>query len=142
MAGIECDSSAFPFVHVRFAPDNASDAEVRAFIDEQRRLLERKQRFAMLVDASRLTSSSAAQRRMYADWMRESEAPSKLYCLGMAVVMSSPIIRGAMQAVLWLFSPPVPIEVFARSDEARARIDEWLRAAGLGGTPTTARRAS
>ncbi len=131
MAGPVCDTSEFPFVFVHFPPENATDAEVRALIDEQRRILQRKQRFVMLIDSSRPTSSSSVQRRMYADWMREAEVPSRLYCAGMAVVLASPILRGAMQAVLWVFTPPMPVETFADIDDAARRCADWMRTESL-----------
>lgn len=131
MSGIECDSSAFPFVFIRFAPQNATDAEVKALIDEQRRLLGMRRRFVVLIDASRPTSSTSVHRRMYADWLKESEALSKLYCAAMVVVVANPVLRGAMQAVLWLFTPPTPIEIFGNVEEGARRTAELMRKEGL-----------
>lgn len=131
MAGPVCDTSEFPFVHVRYPPELATDAEVRAFIEEQRSIVNRKRRFVMLVDASQLANSSSVQRRMYAEWMREAEVPSRLYCVGMAVVLKNPILRGALQAVLWIFTPPTPIEAFGDLESAATRCHEWMRGESL-----------
>ncbi|MFO0692871.1 MAG: hypothetical protein U0230_26670 [Polyangiales bacterium] len=131
MAAIQMDTSAFPFVFVRFPPENANDDEVRAHIEEQRRLLGRRKKLVMLVDASKPLSSSSVQRKLYADWLKESEALSREYCVGMAVVIGSPIIRGAMQAVLWLFTPPMPVVVCSSVAEGGRVCGDWMRRAGL-----------
>lgn len=131
MPGIVSDSSAFPFVFVRYAPENATDAEVRDFIADQRRILHMKRRFILLVDATRPTSSSSTHRRMYADWMKEAEELSRLYCAGIVLVVSNPVMRGAMQAVLWFFTPPMPIVMVGTLEEAARRTTDMMRKEGM-----------
>lgn len=128
MPGIHLDTGKFPFVFIRFAPENAMDDEVRWLIGEQRKMFERRQRFVMLVDASRPTASSPVQRRMYTNWMKESEPLSERYCAGMAIVIANPVMRGALQAVLWFFTPPVPVATFGTLREAAAHTAGWMRA--------------
>lgn len=131
MPGIESDSSAFPLVYVRYAPENATDAEVRDLIADQRRILGLRQRFVLLVDASRPSSSSSVHRRMYADWMKEAEEPSKRFCAAIVLVLTNPIIRGAMQAVMWFFTPPMPIHTFGTLDEAARFASELMQKEGM-----------
>lgn len=131
MACFECDSTRFPFVLVRFVEERATDAEVRAVIETQREIMQRQERFVILVDAARATYSTSTQRRLYADWLRESEAAARRWCAGVAVVIVHPFMRAALQGVLWFFAPPVRIEVFGTIHAASARAAEWMREEGL-----------
>lgn len=127
MAGIEIATKDFPFVFIRYAPQNATNAELEGLFGELRGLLERRERFVVLVDSSKPTSTSPMQRKMYADIMKELARPAEKYCAGIAVVIGNGVIRGAMQAVLWLYTPPTPLEVFGTFGPAVHKCAEWMR---------------
>lgn len=131
MSCFECDTTRFPFVLVRFREERATDEEVRAVIDTQREIMRRQERFVIVVDASRATYSTSAQRRMYAEWLRESEAAARRHCAGVAVVIVHPFMRAALQGVLWFFTPPVRVEVFGTIRAASRRAAQWMRDEGL-----------
>ncbi len=131
MAQIEVDRSEFPFVFVRFGREPASDAEVLAFLDEMRRIQRLRQPFVLLVDAGRLQATVAKHRKMYADWVRESKETSREYCVLVALVVSNALLRGALQAVLWLVANEITIEAFATLAEAAVRTADVMREQGL-----------
>lgn len=126
MSRIEHDETSWPLVVVRFPPSASSDEDIEQHIADQRRLLSRRQRFVQIIDASHAPVISARQRKRFSEWIEESKLESKRYCLGLAAVVPNPIVRGAMQAVLWLVTPPMPVKMFARIEECAAQCQEWL----------------
>jgi hypothetical protein len=76
----------------------------------------------LLVDNTRLPPLTPMQRRRTADFLREVQPRAAAYFAGAAVVLSSPIQRGILTAVLWIFTPPYPMRAFADVREARG----WL----------------
>jgi len=126
----EYDDSAFPLVLVRPARI-VTDDQNAAFLAALARPLLRRERYAMVVDATRLDAGTAPQRRKLADWIREHRALGRLYVLGTGVVMPSPVVRGALTAVLWLQPATAPVSVTSTMAEAERWAVERLVAAGL-----------
>lgn len=131
MPCFECDTRRFPFVFLRFDAERATNDDIRELIDGQRAIMHRRERFVIIVDASRPTYSTSQQRRMYGDWLREADALSRRYCAGVAVVIVNPLMRAALHGVLWFFTPPVQVEVFGTLQGAAVRAAEWMRREGL-----------
>lgn len=131
MAEIFVDSSEFPFVYIRFPPDPSNVDEVRAFVDEQRRLVQRRERFVILVDASQMTVSVATHRKIYAEWLKEADATSGRFCVCVALVIGNAVVRGAMQAVLWVVASPFPIETFTSVAAASRHLADLMEREGL-----------
>lgn len=92
-----------------------SDQALEDFCREfEQRVLGRRMRFVSLVDTTRMTSApTARQRRALADWQIATQEVGNMYNLGIAMVVSSALIRGAMTALNWLFPPTVRTETFA-----------------------------
>src|SRR6478736_2627825 len=60
---------------------------------------------------------SADVRKLIGDWMKKNATGHT--SLGSVTIISSPIIRGALTALYWLFQPPSAQHVAANWDEAR-----------------------
>lgn len=75
----------------------------------------------MLLIARETNSPSPQQRRELAGAVLDARRTSQLR--GFALVARSPMVRGALTAVTWLLSSPVPYGAFATPGEALA----WLR---------------
>lgn len=131
MAKIEQDETCWPLVTVHFPSSETSDADIEEHITLQRALLERRRRFVQIIDASRAPVISARQRKRFSDWIKESEAMSRRYCLGLATVVPNPIVRGALQAVLWLVTPPMPVKMFGTLEECADQCLTWLADANV-----------
>lgn len=116
------DSSGFPLVRITYEGKIDDDA-FRAHLAEYAALIARKQRYALVFDATRSGAPGAAQRRMQADFIEEHRAQLSVLCAGGAFAISSPVIRGALTAILWVTSLPFPHTVVAdvKSAEAWAR---------------------
>lgn len=130
-SAIETDVSAFPIVVVRLPDRPVTDDDLRAFVADQRAMLGRRQRHAVIADASHARAISPVQRKILADWLEEAEPLNKKYTVCIAVVLDNALIRGAMTAVLWLKQPASPTKSFATLDEAAAWALEALRRANV-----------
>jgi hypothetical protein len=118
MNRLELDIQHWPIV-VTVVRNGASEEEYeRYFIEFGRKVLDREQHFTSLCDSSSLSEPpGAAQRRKIAEWeIRESERGVRLN-LGIAMVFTSRIARGALTALHWLVPPRTPTVVLATREE-------------------------
>lgn len=122
---IEFDQREFPLVVVRFAP-NVTDDGLGAYLARLTANLDRAERegrmMGLLFDATRSGMLNATQRRRQADWTRDYFIRSRRWCVGFAFVIHSKVIRGLLEAILWLSPLPSPHVVVSSEEEARA----WL----------------
>jgi hypothetical protein len=98
-------------------------------LGQYEQLFAQRQRYALLVDASRLTQSIEPKtRRIVTDWIDRHQADSLKWNVGTSVVMHSGLIRGAFTAMMWFTRPAVPLEFPATYAEALdwsvARLDD------------------
>lgn len=124
VAAITIDDSRHPLVLVTFA-GTATDAEFQSYLERMETLvLQRRETNCTILDASRAGDTPAKQRRMQAEWLKRNDALLKAYSVGTAFVITSPLVRGLLTAILWLTPMPTAHVVVASIDEAEA----WARA--------------
>ena len=80
-------------------------------------------RFCLVSDVTRARVGNAVHRRRIAQTFSRTRHLLGDRVAGQAFVMKHAMQRGALTAILWLGTPPWPIEVFAALDEAMA----WSR---------------
>lgn len=131
MSGILQDMSHWPLVIVGSGNTASTDEEIQRFIQDQKAMLARGERFVELADMTHAQMMNASQRRTLADWLKEAEGPSKRLCVGVSVVITNPLLRGGMQAVFWLASLSVPMKTAANLEEAVGHCRQWLREANV-----------
>jgi hypothetical protein len=81
----------------------------------------RKQPFALITDSSALRSVPAArERRLLADWAGRPDqlALQKQFNVGSSTIVKNAIMRGTLQALYWLWTPPAPQHAARDFDEA------------------------
>lgn len=106
MAEIERHEHLWP-LFVTVMPANASMAELKSYFAHVDTLYGRRERFATLVETSAVRSiPSAAERKFIADYQNETLDKIQQYNVFTATVVPSPLIRGSMTAIRWLFKPP------------------------------------
>ncbi len=103
-------------------PEGASEPEIAAFFGVAReRVTSATEPWAVLFDLSlRRDNTSPTRRRAVADGAMALGRDLAPLCIG--VVTPSVFLRGLATAVLWFFTPTVPLQLF--STEAASR--EWL----------------
>jgi hypothetical protein len=130
MARIEVDTTLWPLVRVTLPPV-VSDDEVSVYLDELRVLRERREPYALILDANQSSGFTAKQRQMQADYVRAGLGLSKRYMKAFAFVASSPWKRGMLTAIFWLSGTEWPHKVFSSFEQAK----DWARGLVFQDTP-------
>ncbi len=137
MSRFEYSTQYWP-LFVTITPARFGIEDVDRYIADVNRLYDRRERFATLVQTSpNTTVPGALERRRLADWQNETIESIRRYNVFTATVVRSPVVRGAMTAMHWVFRPPneqVVVDSFgvalercvAKLREARCPIPEAL----------------
>lgn len=124
------DATAWPLV-VCCQRGRLSDSEFQASMDAAASALDVAERpYVMLMDSPNADLTPTQRRRLHNTSASRAERRKRL-CKGIAIVTSSPLTRGCLTALLWLFRPDVPTRAFAD----RVTAEAWLRLR-LNGTTT------
>lgn len=122
-----------------------TDENLREYLDEQselwRELVARGQKVVFVCDCTLGTSLSATQRGMYADWLNLTRAQLDASLVGVAFVIDSALVRGALTAIFWLARLSAPHVVHRSLDDAlrwalvvareqQLELPRWLEIAG------------
>lgn len=99
----------WPIVVMELA-DGASKQEYVEVLDAMTKHVEnRRQPFVTVTDSRRIRSIPPADVRKYiADWMKLHAKTSR--AVGAVTILDSALMRGALTALYWLFTPPTPQE--------------------------------
>ncbi len=123
--GLIFDETAWPLAYVRFPSKPLSTEGFEYFIMRYTQMVERRVRFATILDSRGLsTAINAQQRKRLGEWFEVTGPLAGEYHFGIAVLMSNAIIRGALKAVTWVAPIPVPIMPFASIADSAP----WIRA--------------
>ena len=122
--GLIFDEKAWPLVYVRFPSKPLSDEGFEYFIERYTAMVERRMRFATILDSRGLTTAiTAHQRKRLTEWFEVTGDLAGEHHFGIAVLINNSIIRGALKAVTWVKPIPVPIMPFGSIADAAP----WLR---------------
>ena len=130
---VQVDDSGLPFVVVRFMgkfTDEGFDAYLRDYVE----VLERQrggEKVAIIIDARQSAMPSSRQARLQADFLAERASLLADVAVGTAFVIASPIIRGALKAILWMQPMPTEHTVVETLGDAEAWARAKLEAAGV-----------
>lgn len=95
-----------------------TEAQLAAVRPVYERIYRRKAPFLTVSDA-RFADHSAAQRKLWADWLAEQiRLDVHEGARGTVVILDSVLLRGALVALNWITPPKVPQEVAADRHEA------------------------
>lgn len=124
------NAADFPLLRIVYEGDT-TEAEMRVYLEAYDAVIARRQRYALLLDASRAAVPSATIRQLKADFLRERAGVLGALCVGGAFVLASPAIRGAMSAIFWLQPLPYPHVVVGSVAEGERWCRERVKADGL-----------
>jgi hypothetical protein len=134
------DDSRAPLVVVT-STGESSNEDYDAYLERLTALVRRRQRYAIVFDARRSARPTPRQRQKQADWMQANSSAIRSYNVGIAFVIDSAIVRGALTAILWLQETPSPHKVFASLDGAEQWVSGLLAKEGLRVPPAHASRS-
>lgn len=125
--GLIFDENAWPLVYVRFPSKPLSDEGFEYFIARYTAMVERRVPFATILDSRGLTTAiTAHQRKLLTEWFDVTGELAGEHHFGIAVLINSALVRGALKAVTWVKPIPVPINPFGSIAEAAPWIREIL----------------
>ena len=81
--------------------------------------LAKRQRYAILVDLSRVGLLPATHRRARDGWLATNSAAAAELCAGVAYVAPSPFSRAIAASMIWNEPPPVPYVVLGSLERRR-----------------------
>ena len=116
---ISVDSQRWPLVVFRFA-NEVTLRQLEAYLAHQVEMLLRRERSASVVIVESLRMWEPALVKRQATWIREHHDELRRASLGVALVMTSPLARGILKAVLWMQPMPQPHKVCSTVEEALA----------------------
>ena len=128
------DKSRWPLLVIKFDGD-ATDEEYAASLAERTLLLFQRQKYCVLLDGTTCGAMPASQRKLEADWTREHHALLAQFLVGIVFVSSSPLLRAALTAILWLQPFAWPHTIVSTLAEAEIWASDRLRAVGLRAGP-------
>ena len=120
MPAVEVDEGHYPLVFIKFTGEPTRD-EFRAYLERLSQLLKRPGYRALVLESS--YRANAIQRQLQAEWIKQNLETVKLKTAGMAFVIQSTLVRGALTAIFWIQPLPVPYVIVATREQAEA----WAR---------------
>jgi hypothetical protein len=122
---LDIDESGFPLVVATFRGQMTASllapyfARVDAWYRDQLS-------YACVFDIARCDIPSAADRKRIAATIAAYEAKVERFCVGAALVVTNPVLRGAVTAVLWVHPMRHPHALVGTRQEARNLCAGWL----------------
>jgi hypothetical protein len=132
--GLRIDTTDWPILLMEFPHHRLSDADFHEGLSYVEQIWSECNRLGLksfqVVDLTYMRQMAPASQRRYAgEWVKRTEALTKLVSLGGACVTPSSILRGIVTAIMWIYKPPNPTEFFpTRSEGCLHAIDQLERA--------------
>jgi hypothetical protein len=116
------DDSRWPLLVLRL-PGTLSMSQFEACLAGLEHHLRRGERFALIVDLRRVTLVPLDQRWRQVEWFETQDQLVRDWLIGSANIVTSPLVRLAVSAILYFKRAPVPLTFVADEREAEA----WIR---------------
>jgi len=128
--GVSFDTSAYPFVRIRFG--RFGDVEFEGFLAEMEELIKRPAPRVLLVDTTHASLPTQAQRRRMTQWFAHHRERLKHDVAGIAFVVPSAVMRGVLTAIFWMQPLPAPYLFVPSVPEGVDACRHWLSKVGPG----------
>jgi hypothetical protein len=110
MSQTRVDDSRWPLV-VFTAVGTQSADDLEEYFAECEVLLHRRQPYGAIYDARRSLPAGPKRRQRVVQWLSRNDALLRAYVVASGIVMSTPLQRGGLRAVLWMRPLPFPYSV-------------------------------
>lgn len=118
--GVVVDADRYPLVIITLR-GQLTDAQLEAYLAYVDRLpATGDEPGVMVFDLSDARVFTATQRKRQADWIKAQRGDRMSPRQGVAFIIRSAIVRGAVRAVFWLADPSAAVGIFATREEALA----------------------
>lgn len=120
---VRVDREQFPLVVVTFTGAKPTATNFQQYLDELYANYERKQPFVLVFDATSAVVPGITFQKKQAKWMGEHQDLIQRYCLGIAYIIPSAVIRNVLKLIFKIQNDPVENKVFSYLEEGVA----WAR---------------
>ncbi|HYO72184.1 MAG TPA: STAS/SEC14 domain-containing protein [Archangium sp.] len=111
------DDTFWPLRFVRFV-GVATPQQFEQYLAEMDACLRRGERFVCILDISRGGVPTPEQRQRQTSWLKENEQLLRQFELGVAFLVTSPLVRLALSTIFYFKPMPVPYLVTAQMPSA------------------------
>lgn len=119
---IHINDRYWPIIVFRFSGQITME-ELERYLTWQDAMVARRLPNASLVVTENLRMWEMPLLRRQAAWLKEHEPLLRKYSLGVALVITSPVVRGMLKALMWMQPMPQPHIVCGTTEEGL----RWLR---------------
>jgi hypothetical protein len=109
----------------------ATPLQFEHYLAEMEACLRRGERFVCVLDISEGGAPTQAQRQQQASWLKAQEPLMRQFELGVAFIVTSPLIRLALSTIFYFKPMPVPYLVTSQSRLAAEWAAQRFMEAGL-----------
>ena len=124
------DDSRWPRLYLRL-PGTLSAQGHEDCLAQLSTYLERRQRFVAIVDLEKVGLIPLEQRWRQVEWFEQHEPLMRETSVGTAIIMTSPLVRLSLSAILYFKRLPLTLTFVATRVEAEAWVTERMKEAGL-----------
>lgn len=107
-----------------------TDEDFDAYLADAERVLRRRERYAIIIDARRATPLGPKLRKRQADWLRAHDTELRAHCVALGMILNSPVQRGVFRAISWMAPPPYPYTIESSFEGARHFVSQHLERHG------------
>jgi hypothetical protein len=101
----------------------ATEAESRSLMAEIEKYWERRERYAAVIETHPAVNADARHRALWGEWHEQNRKSLEAYCVGLAITLDSPVMRGLMTAISWFSKDSYPMKYVSDVHAGRA----WAR---------------
>jgi hypothetical protein len=127
---VKFDYQRSPLVVIQW-PVEWGAGELQLFMEEMTNMVRREERIAVLNDIRRTRAPTAAERKLIAAAVSESDLYFHKYVVGWADVSSSALIRGIVTAILWMNPSRYPHSIHGSVIDGEKWCRKQLKDAGV-----------
>jgi hypothetical protein len=122
-------------IRVQIQVDRVDAATLRLHLDEQTAQMRESAKLGrkvfIIIEARDGNRPPPEVRKLQAEWMQQHRELIAATCMGMAFVIESRLVRGALTAIFWVTPSPVPYSVHATLHEALVHARETCTQGGV-----------
>ena len=116
---IVVDQNYLPIIHAQFT-GQTTDADVEGYLVISDVALALGDPYALILEAMKIDSLSATQRRLFAEWIARNKGAIKQLCVGQAYVVPGVLQRMIIRSIFMLTPMPAPYRIVSTTQEAWA----------------------
>jgi hypothetical protein len=119
----------WPLLTVKFV-GTTSDIEFELYLEKMSGYLQRGEKYVCLYDSTAMKDSPMVHRQRQLEWLKEKDTQLRQWMIGTGFIITSPVIRLAMNVIYQLNKPPCPYTAVSNTKAALEWASERFKAEG------------